>query len=98
MPGFCTPCPGKRSAIGPERSITRSYALRPLQERRAPGQSRTKAREQHVVARLDAAFAHRLLQGQRDGSARGVAVLVDVDRHALDGQADAARGRVDDAE
>src|SRR2546430_15585360 len=101
MPGFCTPWPGNSRAIGPERLIMnspRSWPLRPLQERGAPRESRSKPREQNVVAGLDPALAHGLFERQRDGGARRVAVLVDVDRDALHRQADAARGRVADAE
>src|SRR2546430_15410497 len=101
MPGFCTPWPGNSRAIGPERLIMnspRSWPLRPLQERGAPRESRSKPREQNVVAGLDPALAHGLFERQRDGGARRVAVLVDVDRDALHRQADAPRGGVDDAE
>src|SRR5690349_7370674 len=51
-----------------------------------------------MVTRLDATLPNGLLQRQRDGSAGRVAVLVDVDRYALDRQADAASGGIDDAE
>src|SRR5438445_11602391 len=51
-----------------------------------------------MVAALDAAFANGFLEGQGDGSARGVAELVDVDRHPLHRQADPPGGGVDDAE
>src|SRR5438477_5746874 len=101
MPGFCTPWPGNSRAIGPERLIMRSptsLPLSPLQERGAPGESRSKSGEQNVVAGLDPALPHGLFESQRDGGARRVAVLVDVDRDTLHRQADAARGRVDDAE
>src|SRR5437660_4875785 len=101
MPGFWTPWPGKSSAIGPERSITGSPGharLGPLQERGAPGQPGPETREQDVVAGLDATLPDRLLQRERDGCARGVAVLVDVHRDALHRQADPPRRGVDDAE
>src|SRR6266568_5825370 len=94
MPGFCTPWPGKSSAIGPFRLITSG----PLQERRAPGQAGSESGHQNMVAAVHAAVPYRLLEGDRDRRARRVAVLVDVDRDAVQGQADPARGRVDDAE
>src|SRR5258708_38138626 len=98
MPGDCTPWPGKRSAIGPVSFTPTSSLLCPLQERRAPGESGSESREQNMVTALHAARADRLVQRERDRCAGGVAVLVDVDRHALDRQADAACRRVDDAE
>src|SRR5437773_12066857 len=98
MPGFCTPWPGNRSAMGPASVMPTSSALRPLQERCAPGKSRSEPGQQHVVAALDAAVADSLLQRQGDGRARRVAVLVDVDGHPLHRKPDAARGGVDDAE
>src|SRR5207237_2544193 len=94
MPGFCTPWPGNSSAMGPLRLITSG----PLQERRGPGQARSEAGQQDVVAAVPAAVATRLLEPDRNRSARSVAVLVDVDGDAVQGQADPARGRVDDAE
>src|SRR5439155_27057336 len=51
-----------------------------------------------MVAALDAAFANGFFEGERDGRARGVPVLVDVDGHAPHRQADAPRGGVDDPE
>src|SRR5256712_12988664 len=101
MPGFCTPWPGNSSAMGPAKTIPISvpgHALRPLQERGAPGQSGSKSCEQHVVAALDAALADGFLERERNRRARSVAVLVDVDRDALDRQAHAARPRVGAAE
>src|SRR5258708_32769157 len=98
MPGDGTPWPGTRSAIGPVSFTPTSSLLCPLQERRAPGESGSESREQNMVAALHAARADRLVQRERDRCAGGVAVLVDVDRHALDRQADAACGGVDDAE
>src|SRR6266516_129636 len=81
-----------------KRAIPKSFALGPLQERRAPGKSRPKAGKQHVVSALHASVADRLFERERDGRARRVAVLVDVDRHAVERKADAARGGIDDAE
>src|ERR1700680_3641558 len=75
-----------------------SSLLCPLHEGGAPRQAGTEPGEQHVVATLDPALANRLLQRKRDGSARGVAVLVDVDRHPVERQPDPARGRVGDPE
>src|SRR6266705_5384918 len=101
MPGFCTPWPGNSSAMGPAKTIPISvpgHALRPLQERGAPGQSGSESREQDVVAALDTTLADGFLERKWNRRARSVAVLVDVDRDTLDRQADAARRRVDDAE
>src|ERR1700674_5362646 len=98
MPGFWVPWPGKRSAIGPTSFTPMSLLLCPLHEGGSPGQPGTEPGKKHVVAALDPAFANRLLQRERDGSARGVAVLIDVDRHAVERQPDPARGRVDDPE
>src|ERR1700686_4564811 len=98
MPGFCTPCPGKSNAIGPVSVIPMSPRLHSLQERGAPREAGSEAREQHVVALLDASLANRLLERDRNRRARCVAVLVDVDGDALDRQAEAARRGVDDPE
>src|SRR5467141_368614 len=49
-----------------------------------------------MVAALDPAVANRLFEGEWNGSARRVAELVDVDRDALDRQADPPRCGVDD--
>src|SRR5205814_3593696 len=76
----------------------KSYSLRPLQERRAPGKSRSESRQQDVVAALHAALANGFLERERNRRARGVAVLIDVDGDPFDGQTDASRRRVDDAE
>src|SRR5258705_12487629 len=97
MPGFCTPWPGKSRAIGPDRSITRSSVSRPFQQGGAPGQARTEPCQKDVVSSLHAALADRLFKRDRDGCARGVAVLVDVDRDPLDRKPVASRGGVDDA-
>src|SRR6266581_5562959 len=94
MPGFCTPWPGNSSAIGPFRLITSG----PPQERRAPGQAGSESGQQNVVAAVHTAVADRILERERNRCARRVAVLVDVDGDAVQGQADPARGRVDDAE
>src|SRR5579872_4412566 len=51
-----------------------------------------------MVSRLDSALPNGLLEGERDGGTRRVAVLVDVDRDLLQRQADPARRRVDDPE
>src|SRR5713101_6560454 len=98
MPGFCVPWPGKSNAIGPVSFTPMSWLLCPLQEARAPRQARAEPGQQHVVAALDAPLANRLFERERDGRARGVAVLVDVDRHSVERQPDPARGRVDDPE
>src|SRR6202171_3762275 len=75
-----------------------SLLLCPLQEARTPGQARTEPGQQHVVAALDPALANRLFQRQGNRGARGVAVLVDVDRDTVERQPDPARGRVEDPE
>src|SRR5437868_13655637 len=98
MPGFWTPCPGKRSAMGPARSMPMSMPSGPLQECCAPVEARTKTREKHVVSLLDAAVANRLLKRKRDRCARRVAVLVDVHRDSVDRESYAAGRRVDDSE
>src|SRR5579862_2077047 len=98
MPGFWVPWPGKSSAIGPTSFTPMSCSLCPLHEGGSPRQAGTEPGQQHVVPGLDPAFANRLLKRERDGSARGVAVLVDVDRDPVERQPDAARGRVDDPE
>src|SRR5467141_762026 len=98
MPGFWTPCPGKRSAMGPARSMPMSFASGPLHEGCSPREARSETGQQHVVAGFDATLADGLLQRQRDGRARGVAELVDVDGDPLDREANAPGGRVDDAE
>src|ERR1700674_2040337 len=98
MPGFCTPWPGKSSAIGPLRAMPMSPRLHPLEERGAPREAGPEAGEQHVVALLHPALADRLLERERDGRAGSVAVLVDVDGDALERQADAPRRGVDDSE
>src|SRR5205085_10783322 len=82
--------PPPHSTLFPYTTLFRS----PFQERGAPGQSRTEAGQQHVVALLDAVLAERLLQGQRDRRRGGVAVLVDVDGDLLHRQPDAPRSRV----
>src|SRR2546427_6355457 len=97
MPGFCTPWPGKSNAIGPVRSITGS-PLHPGHQARPPRQPRAEAGEQDVVATLDASLADCFLQSQWNRGAGGVAVLVDVDRDALQGETDAPRCGIDDAE
>src|SRR5205809_469059 len=89
MPGFCTPWPGKSSAMGPFRLIISG----PLQERRAPGQPGSESSEQNVVAAVHAAVANRVLECERDRRARRVAELVDVDGDLVQGQADPARCR-----
>src|SRR5260370_13604600 len=94
MPGFCTPWPGNSSAMGPLRLIKSG----PLQERRAPCQAGPESGQQDVVAAVHAAGPYRLLESDRNRSARRVAELVDVDGDAVKGQTDPARGRVDDAE
>src|ERR1700693_4249492 len=96
MPGFCVPWPGKSSAIGPMSFTPMSRPSGPLQEAGAPCQAGTETGQQHVVAGLDTSFADRLVEGQRDRRARRVAVLVDVDRDALEWEPDAPRGGVDD--
>src|SRR5258708_25594961 len=75
-----------------------SSVLCPLEEGGPPRQTGTETREQHVVARLDPPIANRLLEGKRDGRARGVAVLVDVDGHPVERKPDPARGRLVDPE
>src|ERR1700682_2869154 len=97
MPGFCVPWPGNSSAMGPMSFTPMSPASGPLQEAGAPRQTGTEAGQQDVVAALDTSLADRLFERQRDRRARRVAVLVDVDRDPLQGQADPPRGGVDDA-
>src|SRR6266851_2318860 len=88
MPGFCTPWPGNSNAIGPVSFTPTSH----------PGQPRAEAGQQDMVSILDASLPDRFLQRQRNRSAGGVAVLVDVDRHPVERETDAPRGGVDDPE
>src|SRR5260370_6822535 len=95
MPGFCTPWPGTRNAIGP---VSFTPMSSPGHQTRPPGQPRAEAGQQDMVSTLDTSLPDRFFQRQRNRSAGGVAVLVDVDRHPVERQADAPRRRVDDAE
>src|SRR5258708_38602949 len=95
MPGFCTPWPGNSNAIGPVRLINPLY---PGHQTRPPGQPRAEAGQQDMVSTLDASLPDRLLQRERNRSAGGVAVLVDVDRHPVERQADPPRRGVDGPE
>src|SRR5260370_39503618 len=95
MPGFCTPWPGTSNAIGPVSFAPMSY---PGHQTRPPGQPRAEAGQQDMVSTLDTSLPDRFFQRQRNRSAGGVAVLVDVDRHPVERQADAPGLRVDDAE
>src|SRR5713226_6422845 len=97
MPGFCTPWPGNSNAIGPVRSITVPTS-HPRHQARSPCQPRAEAGQQDVVAALDASHSDGFLERKGDRRAGRVAVLVDVDRDALQRKADPSRSGVDDAE
>src|SRR5260370_32423621 len=94
MPGFCTPWPGNSNAIGPVSFTPMSY---PGHQTRPPGQPRAEAGQQDMVSTLDTSLPDRFFQRQRNRSAGGVAVLVDVDRHPVEREPDAPCGGVDDA-
>src|SRR5215469_4109466 len=64
----------------------------------APGEAAAHAFDQHVVAALDAAVAHRNVEGERNRGRRGVAMLAHRHHHALGGQAELAAGALHDAD
>src|SRR5712691_11111099 len=95
--------PWGESAPGrPGREDARNFGcwtlLYPGHQTRPPGQPRAEAGQQDMVSTLHPPLPDRFLQRQRNRSAGGVAVLVDVDRHPVEREPDAPRSGVDDAE
>ena len=57
--------------------------MRPLHQRRAPGEARAHAGHQHQVSFLEPPVRLRVRQGQRDRAGGSIAVPVDVNDHSL---------------
>ncbi len=86
MPTDWDPCPGKMMAIdllmegfaaGTRGSETRQH--------RAPGEATAKAFHQDGLATLDAAIAHRRVEGQGDGGGGGIAMVGHGHHHLFHG-------------
>src|ERR1700756_4331402 len=75
----------------PRDASSRSVA----DDRRPPREAAADAFDQHVLAALDAAVAHRDIKCERNGRRRRIAVLAHRDDHALLRQAELAAGTFD---
>ena len=69
-----------------------------VEQHRAPGEAAADPFEQHGVARLDLAAAHRFVECQRNRRGRRVAVLVDRDDQLLEWQLEPLRRALQDAD
>src|SRR5271170_3403330 len=69
----------------------------PTPQVRAYRVARAHRCEQHQIALLELPAAQSVARGQRDGRARGISILIDVDHHAIAADAQALRRRRDNS-
>src|SRR5574340_375203 len=96
MPTDCDPWPGNTNAVFIliSRRIHTGHGTgrSPAQQNRTPGEAAAHPFHQHRLAGLDAAVPHCDVQGQRNGSRRGVAMPVQCHNHPLHAQAELPGG------
>src|SRR3970282_755182 len=88
MPTACEPCPGNTIA---------SFMASHCRERRAPGEAAAHPLHHHAMPGAYLAGAHVLVECERHGGGRGVAVMVHGHHQALERQAELARRGLEDA-
>jgi len=67
-------------------------------QRRSPGKTAAKGFQQYQLTRFDPAIPHPFVEGDGNGSRRGIAVLVEGQHHLVEAHAELLGSGADDAE